>query len=200
MPNPRRTFPWTTAGPVALVAAAVLAVLWFDITEGGGTEPEGFIGEIRTPVRSAFIEPTPLPPGARPTVSARPTIAPSDGPAPVGTAEERDGERKADLVLLLGAANQLRERDGSYPSTNNNVQTLCSYEQQDVACALRDVLPALPIDPLGDAIRNGYWYSSDGETVRFYAALEGAVPEDQLCDTSDAELTKRQNVICIEGP
>jgi hypothetical protein len=52
-------------------------------------------------------------------------------------------------------------------------------------------------DAVADPAKNGYWYSSDGVTAKFYASLEEEVPEVQQCKTSDVELSKRDNVICV---
>jgi hypothetical protein len=192
--------PWTAILPVAVLVAAAIAVLWFDITEGGEPDMETFIGDIGTPVRHAFVSPTAVPPGAEPTPRATTAVRGGIPAGAPGTPEERDETRRQDLLVLLNAAAELKVRDGAYPDTNNNVQTLCSYRDQDQACKLTEILGEdLPLDPLGDGIRYGYWYSSDGENVRFYAAMEGDIPDEQKCETTDAELSKRANLICIEG-
>ena len=105
-----------------------------------------------------------------------------------------------DLLLLVEAAGRLKQQDGSLPTTNGNVQTLCAYEDLDQGCALKDVLSPLPLDPLGSPVQNGYWYSSSGQKAKFYASLEVEIPEDQRCATEDAELKKRAYVICVETP
>lgn len=195
MKSPNRT--WSAAVPIVLVALAVGAALGLDAVYGGSAKPAKPIG-VSTAVRYAYTEPTAtptLPPGA-PTPRPAPTFAPGVS----GDPAERDQERRLDLIRLAGAAEAVRAETGSYPSTANNVQTLCAYQNADVGCAFADALGEIPIDPLGDPIRNGYWYSSDGETARFYASLEGEVPESELCDTDDAELSKHANVICIQIP
>ena len=181
---------------MGLLALALGAVLWFDLTTGGDAEPAEFVGAIGTPVRGTFVAPTRPPPGQTPTPRPRPTVA-----GVTGTPEERDLERRNDLILLLGAFNTLRDDEGEYPTTGGNVQTLCAFKELDAGCQVRDVLgEEPPDDPLGGPIENGYWYSSDGESVRIYASLEGEVPEDQRCETEDANLVDKPNLICIEGP
>jgi hypothetical protein len=147
------------------------------------------------------VAPTYTPVGPQPT--ARPTIAPGVGvstPVDEGDALERDAQRRGDLLVIAGAADTLRRNEGSYPTTGGNVQTLCAYEQLDQGCAFRDVLSPLPLDPLGDPVKNGYWYSSDGETARFYASLEIEGTEAERCQTNDAELGKKNFVVCIQAP
>lgn len=183
--------------PVVLVALAAGAAIGLDAVYGGSAKPAPPIG-VSTAVRYAYVEPTvtpTLPPGA-PTPRPVPTFA----PGVAGDPAERDQERRLDLIRLAGAADAVRADTGAYPTTGNNVQTICAYQNADVGCAFADVLGEIPIDPLGDPIRNGYWYSSDGQTARFYASLEGDVPESELCDTDDVELGKHANVICIELP
>ena len=80
------------------------------------------------------------------------------------------------------------------------MQTVCAYKDIDIGCKLKETFDGnLPSDPLGDPVKNGYWYSSDGNSVTVYAALEGEIPADQQCDTNDAELKKRQHVICLRA-
>jgi hypothetical protein len=117
-----------------------------------------------------------------------------------GDPASRDAERRDDLLTLAGAAAEVRDEEGSYPTTGGNVQTLCAYEQLDQGCAFREVLSPLPLDPLGDPVRNGYWYSSDGETARFYASLEIEGTDAERCVTSDVELGKKNFVLCIQVP
>lgn len=193
-----RKLQWTVILPVALVALAVLAVLILDVAKGGEAGTEEYLGEAKNQ-RFPYEAPTSTPVGPRPT--PRPTTAgPGVPTTAAGDPDARDGERRTDLLALAGAAGELRERGGSYPTTGGNVQTLCAYEQLDKGCAFRDVLSPLPLDPLGDPVKNGYWYSSDGETVRFYASLEVEGPDDQRCETSDVELGKKNYIICIEVP
>lgn len=189
-----RGLDWRVIGPVALLAAAVVAVLWLDIAKGGEAVPAPPLGAIGTPVRGTFVAPTAGPSAVR-TARARPTAT---GP---GTPAERDARRRNDLLILLDAAVRLRARDGSLPSTTGNVQTVCGYKDIDAACKLRDILgTAPPVDPSGDPIQGGYWYSSDGQSAKFYAALEGDISDADRCSTNDVELNKRANVICVATP
>ena len=192
---------WTVIAPVALVVLALIAIVVLDVATGGAAEPRPPLGEIGTPVRQAYAAPTATPVGLQPAASptARATLVAPNGAK--GTPEERDAKRRTDLLLLLSAANQLKTQDGAYPTTKGNVQTVCAYKDIDIGCKLNDTFDGdLPSDPLGDPVKNGYWYSSDGATVSLYAALEQDVPADQKCQTNDVELKKKSNVICVKGP
>jgi hypothetical protein len=189
---------WNVIGPVALIIAAIAAVGWLDASTGGEAQPQAFLGAIGTPVRGTFVAPTATPFGAQPTPKPRPTF-PVGANVPKGTKDDRDAQRRTDLLVLLDAANRIKARDGAYPSTNRNVQTVCKYKENDIGCKLQDMLPGgIPQDPLGND--SGYWYQSDGNAVKLYASLEGAIPDPQKCPTSDAELVKHENVICIAAP
>ena len=191
-----RRINWTIVLPVGLIALALLGVLWFDLTTGGEAKPEAYLGAIGTPVRGTFVAPP-----ATPTTdaTARPTAVVTVPPGAEGSAADRDQRRRTDVLVLYQAANTLKERDGSFPSTNGNVQTVCTYKDVDAACKLAEVLPGdIPHDPFG--ANAGYWYSSDGQSVAIYASLEGDIPDGQKCNTDDAELVKHANVICVRGP
>jgi len=191
--NPRPA--WTIILPAVAVVAALLAILALDVAKGGEAKPGDPLGEAKNQ-RFPYQAPTATQIDAQPTPRPRTTGA---GARP-GNAEDRDEKRRTDLLLLVEAAGRLKQQNGSLPSTNNNVQSLCAYENLDQACALEEVLSPLPIDPLGAPVENGYWYSSDGQRAKFYASLEVEIPEDQRCPTEDAELKKRAYLICVETP
>ncbi len=190
---------WTVIAPVSLIAVALVAVVILDATKGGAAEPAAPIGEIGTPVRQAYVAPTATPIGFQPTPKPKPTFAGVNSAK--GTPEERDATRRTDLLLLLDAANRLNAQDGSYPTTKGNVQTLCAYKDLDIGCKLKETFGGdLPSDPLGDPVKNGYWYSSDGQSVTLYASIEGDIPDADKCATNDAELKKKATVICVKSP
>ena len=189
---------WTIIAPVALLAAALIGIAWLDVSTGGEAKPQPPLGGSGTPVRQSYVPPTPTPFGAQPTAKPRPTF-PASGVPLKGTPAERDAKRRTDLLLMLDAANKAKARDGAYPSTNKNVQSLCRYKDVDVGCKLSAITGGqLPADPLGND--SGYWYQSDGTSVKIYASLEGNVAEELKCPTSDAELKKHDNLICVTGP
>jgi len=166
-------------------------VLRLDLTNGGAATPNKPIGAIGTPVRGVYLAPTATPIGFAPTPVPRPTIAGVIG----GNPFVRDEKRKSDLLLLLAAASIVKTRDGSYPTTRGNVQTLCNYKEVDLGCKIQEL--AVGGDAVADPAKVGYWYSSDGTSAKFYASLEGSVAKEQQCQTTDAELQKHDNVICV---
>lgn len=190
-----RRLRWNIIAPVALLAAAIAGVAWFDLTSGDEAEPEPYLGALGTPVRGTFVPPTATPPGARPTPRSTVTV-PLDAP---GTPAERDQTRRNDLLVILGAFEEVRRREGEYPSTNGNLQSLCRFKEVDVGCVLRTVMDAdPPDDPLGN--ENGYWYESDGSYLKLYAALEEPIPDDQVCPTDNIDLLEKPYRICVQAP
>lgn len=188
------------AVPAVLVVAAILAIIALDVTKGGAAKTDGYLGEAKGE-KFPYVAPTPTPFGGAPTVRPRPTSVIGGAPtisAP-GDSTSRDAERRLDLLALQGAAEEYKRENGSYATTGGNVQTLCNYVDLDIGCAYKDVLDPLPTDPLGDPVKNGYWYSSNGSTAKFYASLEDDVPDDQRCETTDAELQKKAVLICVEA-
>jgi hypothetical protein len=113
--------------------------------------------------------PTPTPvPGPTPSPIPRPT--PAEGPT---VRAERDARRLEDLKGIGDILEEYRARFGSYPSNGGQFQTLCAYAGLDAGCALLKVASALPQDPLGDPLKNGYWYASDGQRFTVFAIQEG---------------------------
>ncbi len=195
---------WNIIAPVALLAAALVTVAWFDIRTGGDAKPAPFIGDAEgTPVRYAYTQPTSTPPGAKPTPTAAPASQPPAVPEKTvqGTADERDARRRADLLLLLDATKKLRDKEGRFPDTNDNVQSACIYTDRDALCKLDQFLGGpSPTDPLGS--QNGYWYSGapDGQSMKIFASLEGTAAADAKCLSKDEGINKRPNVICVTVP
>jgi hypothetical protein len=179
------------------VALAVLAVLVLDVAKGGEATPEPYLGEAKGE-RFAYGAPTATPTGV-PGVTPTAVIGQPGAPSRPGDPNARDAQRRDDLIELVAAAGRYKEQNGAFPTTNGNVQSLCAYVDLDQGCLLEQVLSPLPSDPLGEPLKNGYWYSSDGQRATFYAALEVAVPEEQQCETDDAELVKKSNLVCIDA-
>jgi len=188
------TWNWRVIVPVGAIALALLAVLWFDLTTGGEATPKPLVGAIGTPVRGTFIPPVPTA-TAPPEATARPQVTTTVPAGAPGTPEQRDATRRSDVLVLVQALNATKAGDGSFPSTNGNVQTLCTYKELDAGCKLEDALGGkIPTDPFG--ANAGYWYSSDGNTAAVYASLEVAISAEQRCQTDDPELAKHPNVVC----
>jgi hypothetical protein len=189
----RRRVNWSIVGPVGILAVVLLAVVWFDVTTGGDAEPPALLGSVGTPVRGTFVPSTAVP---RPTSTPRPPRPTPESAA--GTPADRDAQRRADLLVLLAALEQFKAQEGEYLSTGGNIQTLCVYRENDLGCRLEDVLGhEVPRDPLGDAIQDGYWYSSDGDSATIYASLEGDVPESERCRENPDFAEATPNLICV---
>ena len=196
--NDRQQPNWSIIAPVALIVAVIGAVIWFDATTGGEAKPNPPLGAIGTPARPTYVPPTATPFGFQPTPKPRPTFSAAPA-ASQGTKDQRDAKRRVDLLVLLNAANQVHARDGSFPDTNNNVQTVCKYANNDTGCVLKDFIDApIPEDPLGN--EEGYWIQSDGTSLRIFASLENSIDDSEKCPTTDAELVKHDNLICISAP
>jgi hypothetical protein len=196
----RKALNWTVIGPVALIAAIIVVVLAFDATTGGAAKPGPLLGDIGTPVRGTYVRPTVTPTG---TAARTPQPKATFGGVAKGNAAERDARRRIDLLTLADAANKQKAKDGAYPVTSKdgNVQTLCAFSSIDAGCKFQETLGGkFPTDPFGEPVKNGYWYASDGQTAKFYAALEGNIGEELKCATNSEELKKKLNLICITVP
>ena len=53
-----RSWKWNVIAPVALIAVALAAVAWFDLTSSGSAQPPPLLGQVGTPVRGTFTPPT----------------------------------------------------------------------------------------------------------------------------------------------
>ena len=101
-------------------------------------------------------------------------MTPTVTPTPQPGAGDRDLQRLQDLERIRAALEEYYDKEGSYPSTGGNMQTLCAYKDLDIGCKLTKVLDPLPAaDPLGDPLTNGYWYASDGKSFAVYAQAGG---------------------------
>ena len=114
------------------------------------------------------------------------------------TPEERDEIRTADLEGIQVALGQYARQNGSYRDTDNQVQSLCAYRTLDIGCELES-FASIPPDPLGEPIKNGYWYRSDGQSYILIALRETGLETPSTCP---GELfgsdTQRQRT-CVEG-
>ena len=120
-------------------------------------------------------------------------IPPSDNTSP----EERDTIRLDDLVVIAELLNQYAQQNGSFPNTNNNLQSLCGYRTLDAGCDLGSVGP-IPIDPLRQPIQYGYWYLSDGESYTIIALDEAGSESPDPCPEGlfDEDIKR----LCYTGP
>jgi hypothetical protein len=179
--------------PVVALAVVVLAII---IIELCGRDEVKAPAALPTPGPTATAGPT-FTPGPSPTPGPA-TETPTGEAPPPGDPNQRDAVRAQDLTAIQEALEQSRSNEGEYPNTNNNIQSLCVFEDSDAGCALLDVLDPIPLDPLGDPATNGYWYASDGETYVLYAMREG----DQLteCAEHPDHLANIDSLYCVRGP
>ena len=134
----------------------------------------------------AFVEPV---------ATAEPPSGPTATPGP--GAGDRDAVRELDLAVIAQALEQYREQTGAYPDTAGQVQTICVFEV-DVGCELHEVLDPVPLDPLPDATRNGYWYAGTKTEFTVYAQRESdALPE---CPGHPDHLGAFDSLYCVSGP
>ena len=118
--------------------------------------------------------------------------------ASASSATSRDVVRVQDLATIRQALEGYRDAEGEYPSTGGSGQTLCTYVNLDVGCALRDILGTIPYDPEGSPKNDGYWYVSDGSAYTVYALREtDAFP---ACREHPAFLGRYESLHCIRGP
>jgi len=193
----RRLLPYA---PVAAVIVVIVAALGTDLAFGGPSKPKvdntAPPPEIaRATIDAAPVSPTPYVPQPTSTPTAAPTSVPG------GVATVRDETRWGDLMKIFVALEQYREEEGEYPSNGGAIQTMCTYQEFDAGCKLKDFLDPLPEDPLGDPAKNGYWYSSDGKTFTIIAGMDSpanATPEK--CEQRFAEHTAKTNLYCVTGP
>ena len=132
-----------------------------------------------------------------------PTPAPDatpELPTLEGNPNERDAQRRADLAAIAVALEQHYDEEQTYPTTNGTLQTLCAYTNLDTGCALSAYLDEIPIDPIGDAARYGYFFASDGRRFSIFAGLEGsAEPIDDGCFFRDSFADRLPVVLCVSG-
>jgi hypothetical protein len=181
-----------------LLVAIVLAIVLTDLATGGETKPPPALGSSieLTPGTRAVIVPT-LAPLETPTsvMVATPT------PSSEADALARDALRLQDLALLQAALAKYRDRFHEYPDSGG-VQTMCAYKELDKGCDIAKVLDddqkGILEDPLGEPLRNGYWYSSDGETYTIWMRREGpAKPGDPVCSEIVDFLKDKGPLFCI---
>jgi hypothetical protein len=134
---------------------------------------------------------------------AAPSPTPTPSPTPADAAavrSQRDERRKSDITIIAYILQGYRARFGSYPSTGGGFQTLCAYGDLDAGCALLKVAPALPEDPLGDPLKNGYWYASDGQRFSVFAIKEGETASNLAsCPFYDAHALDPRVGLCFSG-
>ncbi|MCI0855278.1 MAG: glycosyltransferase family 39 protein [Chloroflexi bacterium] len=124
-----------------------------------------------------------------------PTLVPT---SVTTTPEERDEIRKTEMEEIQAVLAQYAQQNGSYPNTDNQVQSLCAYTSLDVGCDLKSVGP-IPVDPLGEPIQNGYWYRSDGRSYTLIALRETELGAPSMCPEGLYTSEVEQKRTCVGG-
>ncbi len=160
----------------------------------------------KTDVEPATAEGTPIITGPTSTVGPTETPGPSPTEAPdqatatqenAAAGADRDEIRQADLVTIRNAMEQYREENGEYPSTGGGIQTICTFEDDDKGCDLKEVLDPIPSDPLGNPGQNGYWLESTEDTFTIYAQRESDLLE--ACPEKPGHLEDFRTVFCVSN-
>ncbi len=189
---------WQAASLLAALAAVVVAIVATDLATGGHTEAPPPLGTAY-PTSKAVAGPRPTRTPRPPTATPHP-LTPTVAPTPQPGGGQRDLQRAQDLERIRAALEEYYDKEGSYPSTGGNIQTLCAYKDLDIGCKLTKVLDPLPAaDPLGDPLLNGYWYASDGKSFAVYAIQE-TVPAPNVPQCEKPEGIKRPDrVYCVRS-
>ena len=179
-----------------LLGTVVLAILVVDLATGGDTEPPTALGSniVGSPGTRVVVIPTLVP-----TETPAPEVAGTPTPSSEVDALNRDAERLRELPLLQATLTEYRDRFGSYPDNEGNIQTTCLYDV-DKGCDLKKVLDdeeeGILADPLGAA--NGYWYASDGKKYTIWMVREGpGNPGDPICPEVIPHLKDKGALFCI---
>jgi hypothetical protein len=176
--------------PAAVLGLVVLVIIFVQLCGREHVQP---LGDV-TPLARATLAST-FTPGPSPTVGLAEATATQA--AQVG-GDARDQTRQQDLTVIQQALAQYRLDHNGYPDSKGNIQTLCVFKEFDLGCKLEALLNPLPIDPLGEATTNGYWYVSDGTIYTLYAQRESdLVPE---CSEHPQFVKVFKSVMCVRSP
>lgn len=130
-------------------------------------------------------------------VVASPTAVPATPtatPRPLSDAQVLiDTRRVLDLNALAGALEEYRTQEGAYPSTENNLMTVCA-SAFDPGCLLLTIDPDLSADDGYEP----YWYRSDGASYVLFAQIERADP-DHPCPEELPAALRTGDVYCIQS-
>jgi hypothetical protein len=187
--------------PIAAVILVIIVALGLDLKFGAPGQPKVANSAPPPEVIRATVaaQPTSATPQA-PVPTATTTPAPAVTVAPASDIAFRDQTRVGDLMRIAAALNKYHQKNGKYPDTGGNIQSVCTYEDIDAGCKLKEFLNPIPEDPLGSSTINGYWYSSDGTTYTLVAGMESATyPSPKKCEPDVVEHTGKQYLYCT-GP
>jgi hypothetical protein len=180
--------------PVLILGIIILAIIFVELCGRTDIKP--------LPQGTPFVEGPTSTPGPTSTVGPSPTAPPPDATATEAarvSGSDRDEVRVRDLASIQKALQQYKQKHGSYPSTGDGIQTVCTFEQYDKGCALKDVLNPIPADPLQNPGENGYWLQSTETAYTLFAQRESEL--FPACDQPKPDHLKSfKTVFCVHGP
>ena len=112
---------------------------------------------------------------------------------------ERDLIRAGDLERVREALELCSETTGRYPNTGGQLLALSEVVRSGSDCLLQNLLPDIPRDPLGDPVRDGYWYRSDGTEFLLVALLEVSPGERRGCPEDLGQAEDFLGRVCATG-
>jgi hypothetical protein len=176
--------------PIGGLAAIIFTIIFLELC---GREDVDEAVTAPEPVDTATAQ--------TPAGTSTPGPSPTAGAATATTVSEpgedqRDVTRQQDLAAIAAALTQYEGDNGSFPTTDGNVQSLCAFEN-DGGCELSEVLDPIPGDPLGDPGTNGYWYRSDGATYTLWAQRE--TDQGEECADHPDHLEDFDSLYCLSG-
>ncbi len=115
------------------------------------------------------------------------------------TPQERDLARRNDLDRVGEALDVCAGTGGGYPDTAGELLPLTVLILSGSDCLIRQLLPDIPRDPLGDPVRDGYWYHSDGSSFVLVALREDPQGEAGDCPDEIAATDDDLGRYCIQG-
>jgi hypothetical protein len=162
----------------------------------------------KTDVKPITGSGTPIPIGPTATLGPTSTAGPSATPDPgqatatqenAAAGADRDEIRQADLVKIRTGLDLYFEQNGEYPSTEGGIQTVCTFEDDDEGCAIKETIEGgtVPQDPLGNPGTNGYWLESTETTYTIFAQRESELFPG--CPEKPAHLKEFPSVFCIRS-
>jgi hypothetical protein len=124
----------------------------------------------------------------------QPTATAPASPTPMLPAESpADVRRRADLAALADLLETYRSRNGSYPSTQDYFNTVCT-QAFDAGCLLTAVSKQLPVT---DGT-HPYWYRSDGASYTLFAYADAESAQDG-CPAALPPALVSGPVICLNS-
>lgn len=181
--------------PILLLVLLIFAVIFLELCGRTDVEP---VDPSGTPISVATSTEGPPPTeGPSPTLPPEAATATPENPA---AGADRDEIRQNDLNAIKDALDLYLEENGEYPSTGDGIQTVCTFEDDDVGCALQETIAGgvVPQDPLGNGGENGYWLQSTEDTYTLYAQRESEL--FPACPEKPAHLEDFRTVFCLSNP